>query len=202
MRRAALVAVDVQRDFCPGGALAVKDGDRVIAPLNLLISAFRQADLPVFFSRDWHPKNHCSFKARGGPWPVHCVAGTPGAEFHPGLQIPGDATIISKATRRDEEAYSAFQGTHLASALERLNVGELFVGGLATDYCVKQTCLDGLEKGFAVNVVTDCTMGVDLHQGDSEEALRIMSSKGAKLITSAEAVKMCRRAAMMSSSRP
>ncbi|MDG6898554.1 MAG: isochorismatase family protein [Nitrososphaerota archaeon] len=200
--KASLIVVDVQRDFCPGGSLAVKDGDRVVAPLNNAISAFHGAGLPIFFTRDWHPENHCSFKEQGGPWPRHCVAGSPGAEFHPALGLPSGAIVISKATDPKVEAYSGFQGTRLDAELRRLGVGELFVGGLATDYCVKQTCLDGLEKGYHVSVLTDCVRGVDLRPRDSEEALRIVTSRGAKLSASTEAMEMCRRAAMMSSSRP
>lgn len=198
----ALVVVDVQRDFCPGGSLAVRDGDSVVEPLNRVVSAFLQAGLPVFYTRDWHPKDHCSFRERGGPWPKHCVAGTPGAEFHPGLAVPSGSAIVSKATRPDAEAYSGFQGTELESALRRAGVQDLFVGGLATDYCVKQTCLDGLEKGFAVSVMTDCVKGVDVRPGDSEAALAEVSSRGGVMIASADAIEKCRRAAMMSSSRP
>ena len=202
MPRASLLVVDVQRDFCPGGALAVKGGDRVVARLNRVTSAFHQAGLPIFFTRDWHPRNHCSFRDRGGTWPSHCVAGTPGAEFHPDLQVPLGSIIISKATDPNEDAYSGFQGTELEAELRRVGADELFIGGLATDYCVKQTCLGALERGFAASVMTDCVKGVNLSTGDSEAALRAMSSRGAKLVTSADAIRVCRRAAMMSSSRP
>jgi nicotinamidase/pyrazinamidase len=198
----ALIVVDLQRDFCPGGSLAVKDGDSVIPPLNRVISAFTQAGLPIFHTRDWHPENHCSFKDSGGPWLRHCVAGTPGAEFHPDLTIAPGSVIVSKATGPDAEAYSGFQGTELESRLRRTGVHDLVVGGLATDYCVRQTCLDGLKMGFSVEVMTDCVKGVDLHGGDSDAALGEVSSRGGTKITSTEAVEMCRRAAMMSSSRP
>ena len=198
----ALVVVDLQRDFCPGGSLAVTDGDAVVPPLNRVVSAFARAGLPVLYTRDWHPEDHCSFRDRGGPWPRHCVAGTPGAEFHPELIIAPGSTLVSKATRPDAEAYSGFQGTELESQLRRTGVRDLVVGGLATDYCVKQTCLNGLKAGFSVNVMTDCVKGVELHRGDSDAALDEISSRGGAKITSTEAIEMCRRATMMSSSRP
>lgn len=184
MPRAALIVVDVQNDFCPGGSLAVKDGDSVVTPLNSVIEAFHRAGLPIVFTRDWHPKNHCSFKSQGGIWPPHCIAGTKGAGFHRDLEVPHDSIIISKATEPDFEAYSGFQGTRLGTQLKLLGVEELFVGGLATDYCVKQTTLDGLAEWFKVDVMTDCVEGVDVKRGDSASALRLMSKKGAKLTTS------------------
>ncbi|MDV3278670.1 MAG: nicotinamidase [Nitrososphaerales archaeon] len=199
---AALVVVDVQRDFCPGGALGVKGGDDVVKSLNRVISAFHDAGLPVFLTRDWHPANHCSFIEQGGTWAPHCVAGTPGAEFHPDLVVPKGSVVVSKATAPDSEAYSGFQGTDLEAELRRLGVTDLIIGGLATDYCVKQTCLDGLARGFKVEVMTDCVRGVNLRPGDSASALRSMTAKGATLTTAGEVVKRCRRAAMVSSSRP
>ncbi|MDV3244784.1 MAG: nicotinamidase [Nitrososphaerales archaeon] len=198
--KAALIVVDVQNDFCPGGKLAVKEGDSVVPPLNRAIESFWSAGLPVVFTRDWHPPNHCSFKEHGGIWPPHCIAGTDGAEFHADLEVPDGSVIISKATRPDFEAYSGFQGTDLEKQLESLGVKELFVGGLATDYCVKQTSLDALAAGFKVEVMTDCVRGVEAKVGDSASALRLMSKKGAKLTTSAEAIKQSRRAAIGSSS--
>ncbi len=130
----ALIVTDVQNDFCPGGSLATREGDRIIPRLNVLVDTFTASDLPVLFTRDWHPPNHCSFKENGGPWPSHCVRNTRGAAFHPDLKVPRSATIISKATEPDREAYSAFQGTNLSSILKEIGVNELFVGGLATDY--------------------------------------------------------------------
>lgn len=188
MPKAALIVVDVQNDFCPGGALAVANGDSVIPPLNKAIMAFHGSGLPVVFTRDWHPENHCSFKEQGGVWPRHCVAGTEGAKFHPGLNVPSGSIIVSKATRPGSEAYSGFQGTELEKRLKRLGVTELFLGGLATDYCVKQTALDGLDAGFEVDVMTDCIEGVNMKRGDSSSALQLMSKKGAKLATSTMAI--------------
>jgi nicotinamidase/pyrazinamidase len=151
--------------------------------------AFHGSRLPVVFTRDWHPKNHCSFKEQGGIWPRHCVARTWGAKFHPDLKVPGGSIIVSKAKRPDSEAYSGFQGTGLKKRLKRLGVTKVFVGGLATDYCVKQTVLDGLDAGFKVDVMTDCVEGVNTKSGDSSFALRLMREKGAKLTTSTTAIK-------------
>jgi nicotinamidase/pyrazinamidase len=198
--KAALVVVDVQNDFCPRGALSVKGGDSIIPRLNEAISAFRSSRLPVVFTRDWHPKSHRSFKELGGPWPRHCVARTPGARFHPLLKVPRGSIVISKATRASSEAYSGFQGTDLEKRLRRLGVGEVVLGGLATDYCVKQTALDGIAAGFGVQVMTDCVKGVNLRKGDSADALRLLASKGAKLTNSTAVIEKSRRAALGSSS--
>ena len=183
--QAALIVVDVQRDFCPGGALAVRYGDQVVPHLNGVIRAFEKAGLSVFFTRDWHPPNHVSFKGRGGPWPPHCVRGTPGAEFHPGLNLPPDAIIISKGDEPSTEAYSGFQGTDLALRLNERGVDQVFIGGLATDYCVKETALDAVHAGFSVTVLKDCVRPVDLNPGDGARALAEMRKAGARLTTSA-----------------
>jgi nicotinamidase/pyrazinamidase len=197
----ALVVVDVQNDFCPGGSLAVEGADRIIPRLNRVITASESAWIPIFFTRDWHPRNHCSFKERGGDWPTHCVKGTKGAKFHPDLKVPRRARIISKATEPDVEAYSGFQGTALTGELQRLGVQELFVGGLATDYCVKNTVLDGLAAGFRIFLLSDCVEGVNLKPSDSARAVEEMLAKGAKSITSSGAVKRIdRHVAMLSSS--
>lgn len=195
MPKAALVVVDVQNDFCPGGALAVAGGDSIIPSLNRVISAFRKSRLPVVFTRDWHPRNHCSFREQGGAWPRHCVARTRGAGFHPMLNVPRGSIIVSKAKAPDLEAYSGFHDTDLEERLKRLGVGKLFVGGLATDYCVKQTALDGLGAGFDVYVMTDCIKGVNLRKSDSSAALGLVRKRGAKLIDSRAALEKSRRAA-------
>ncbi len=196
----ALVVVDVQRDFCPGGSLAVSHGDRVVPALNKVIDAFQRAKLPVFFTRDWHPPNHCSFKSQGGIWPSHCVKGTIGAEFHPDLEVPPGSVIISKATDPRSNAYSGFQGTDLERQLKDRHVDEVLLGGLATDYCVKESSLDALHAGFGVSVLKDCVRGVNLRRSDSALALRDLTNRGARLVTSGEAIKRIRRAAMKSSS--
>jgi nicotinamidase/pyrazinamidase len=184
----ALLVVDLQRDFLPGGALAVDEGDRVIAPLNDCLDAFVAAGRPVFASRDWHPPDHVSFHAQGGPWPPHCVAGTPGAAFAPALHLPREATVISKAQPRDREAYSVFAGTVLAQQLRRAGLRRLFVGGLATDYCVLRTVLDARWLGFDVVVLRDAIAAVDAEPGDGERAIAEMQRAGALLIDSRELV--------------
>jgi nicotinamidase/pyrazinamidase len=197
----ALVVVDLQNDFCPGGAIPVKEGDKIVAPINELAAAFEESGLPVVFTRDWHPKDHCSFKARGGPWPPHCVQGTPGADFNPSLRIPQDAIVISKGTNRDRDAYSGFQETELAERLRQVGASELYVAGLATDYCVKNTVLDALNLGFRAHLITDCIRGVDVEQGDSSNAIRLMLAKGAKKVNSQDLLrKLNRRVAISSSS--
>jgi nicotinamidase/pyrazinamidase len=179
----ALIVVDVQRDFLPGGALPVPGGDAVVEPLNICIDAFRHARLPILYTRDWHPANHCSFRAQGGAWPAHCVAGTPGADFAPGLNAPGEAEIVSKATTAEREAYSGFEGTDLGQRLRRLGVRRLFVAGLATDYCVRATVLDALREGFDVVALTDAMQPVEVHAGDGARALEEMGSGGASFAT-------------------
>ncbi len=177
----ALIVVDVQNDFLPGGALAVPQGDAVIAPLNRYLALFHGRGLPIFATRDWHPKDHCSFQARGGPWPPHCIAGTPGAAFPSALALPEGTAVISKATTPDEEAYSGFQGTDLARRLREAGVARVFVGGLATDYCVQATVTDALQAGFAVVVLTDAVRPVEVHPGDGRRALEAMRRAGAVL---------------------
>ena len=179
----ALIVVDIQRDFLPGGALPVKRGNEIIEPVNALIDRFAEKGLPIFFTRDWHPRDHRSFRSQGGIWPAHCVKGTPGAEFAPSLRVPRGAAIVSKATRRNAEAYSGFQGTELAAQLRRGGVKGLFVVGLATDYCVKNTVIDGIEGGFDVTLVADCVRGVNLRRTDSASAFRSMASAGARKTT-------------------
>jgi len=180
-KKTALVVVDAQVDFCPGGALPVPAGDRVIPVLNEYIKKFAAAKAPIIFTRDWHPSNHSSFKSQGGPWPPHCVQNTEGAKFHASLIIPPEAEIVSKADNRDE-AYSFFQGTDLAQKLHE-RIQTLFVGGLATDYCVKETVLDGLKERFEVYLLDDACRGVEVNPGDSEKAIRLMVATGAKRIT-------------------
>lgn len=178
-RHDALLIVDVQVDFLPGGKLAVRCGDEVVPALNRYLALARRHAVPVFASRDWHPPVHCSFRARGGPWPEHCVAGTPGAAFAPGLALPPDAIVISKATTPEADAYSAFQGTGLAQALRALGVKRVLVGGLATDYCVQNTVLDARKEGFEVLLLADAIRAVDVKPGDGECAEREMRSAGA-----------------------
>ena len=181
----ALLVVDLQRDFLPGGALAVPGGDQVVPPLQRCLALFAERGRPIFMTRDWHPADHCSFEASGGPWPAHCVAGTPGADFPQALRIPGGTHVVSKGTDPRVEAYSAFSDPDLCERLRRLGIRRLTVGGLATDYCVLQTVLDALSCGFDVRVMTDAVAAVDVEPGDGARALQRMQSAGAGLTTSA-----------------
>ena len=178
----ALLIVDVQRDFLPGGALAVPEGDAVIPALNHYIARAALTGARVFATRDWHPPNHCSFQEQGGPWPRHCVAGTPGAQIAQGLHLPPDASIVDKATNPQSDAYSAFSGTALAEGLRECGVRRLAVGGLATDYCVLATVLDGLREGFEVCVLEDATRAVGVNPGEGAKALDAMRAAGARLV--------------------
>ena len=178
-----LILVDVQRDFCAGGSLPVPEGDQVVPTLNRYLTMFDHARALIYATRDWHPPNHKSFKQYGGIWPPHCIQNGEGAEFHPGLLLPPDVTIISKATAPDKEAYSGFDGTDLAESLLKNKVKQLFIGGLATDYCVKNTVLDALKLGFETNILIDAIRGVDVQPNDSQKAIDEMILKGAQFIT-------------------
>ncbi len=189
MSKQALVIVDLQNDFCSGGSLAVPGGDKIVPVVNDLIEKFSRAGLPIFVTRDWHPGNHVSFKAQGGLWPPHCVQNTTGARFHPDLRIPDSAAIISKADSPEKDAYSGFEGTGLAALLKDAEVDHIVVCGLATDYCVKATALDGLSRrdpfgkaGLGVTIVEDAIRGVDVQPGDSRKALDEMQAAGALLV--------------------
>ena len=178
----ALIVVDVQNDFCPGGALAVERGDEVIPPLNRWIDAADHADTPVVFTRDWHPPDHCSFREYGGPWPVHCVQHSEGAGFREGLRFPTFARLISKGQDPAREQYSGFDGTGLAERLRAEGVRRVFIGGLATDYCVRATTLHACEHGFETRVIEWAIRGVDLNEGDCARAVDEMTQAGAILI--------------------
>ena len=177
--RDAIILVDVQNDFCPGGALPVPEGDRVVPALNALLKRVRAFTVAT---RDWHPPTHCSFKPQGGVWPVHCVSGTRGADFHPDLAADRVAHVVSKATRPDEEAYSGFQGTDLADLLRKRGTQRVFVAGLATDYCVKATALDAVKHGFETTVLEDAIRGVEVQPGDCARALEEMKRAGIRLL--------------------
>lgn len=183
--RDALVIVDVQNDFCPGGALGVAHGDRVVPVLNRYAERFARRAAPIFATRDWHPQRTRHFKAYGGAWPPHCVQDTPGAEFHRELVLPAGTEILSKGMDPEQDAYSAFQaetgdGLPFAAALGEHGVSRLFIGGLATDYCVKATALDALKEGFEVVVLQDAVAAVDVGPGDGERALEAMKHAGAR----------------------
>ena len=180
----ALLVVDVQNDFCPGGALAVAAGNEVVASLNKYLEEAAIHDVPVYASRDWHPGETSHFERYGGIWPVHCVQQSHGAAFHPDLRLSATASIISKGDRPDTHGYSAFEGhtaegTPLLEDLRDRGITHLFVGGLATDYCVKHSVLDALSAGLRVTVLEDAIAGVDVQPGDSARAIEEMRAKGA-----------------------
>jgi nicotinamidase/pyrazinamidase len=175
----ALILVDVQNDFLPGGALGVPEGDEVVPVLNKYSQVFEQLGLPIVATRDWHPENHCSFEAQGGPWPPHCVAGTEGAAFATGLDLHGDTKVVSKAETPEEEAYSGFQGTELNRWLKERGVQRIFVGGLATDYCVRETVRDGLVNGYEVVLLEDAIRAVNVNPDDGRKAVAEMEKEGA-----------------------
>ena len=183
-QKKALIVIDVQNDFCPGGSLAVANGDEVVAPLNELMKEFLDRGEPVFKTRDWHPATAKHFAAYGGIWPVHCVRNTPGAEFHPGLFDDPRITIISKGIDESADGYSGFDGTNLAQILRDQEVKEVWVGGLATDYCVKHTVLDALQQGFEVKALADAMRAVDLNPTDGEQAIEEMRNAGAEIVVS------------------
>jgi len=178
-----LLVTDIQNDFLPGGSLAVAGGDEVVPVLNRYIDAFVAQGLPVYATRDWHPPGHCSFHEQGGPWPVHCVQSTPGAAFAAALKLPPGTTVISKATLQNEEAYSSFHGTDLASQLRVDGIRRLFIGGLTTDYCVLNSVKDARGLGYEVFVLADAIRAVDVQPGDGQRAEEEMASVGARRIT-------------------
>ncbi len=190
MERAALVVVDLQNDFCPGGALAVPEGDQIVPVVNALAEAFARLGRPVVATQDWHPTDHISFRERGGPWPVHCVQGTPGAELHPDLRREPITHIVRKAYRRDQEAYSGFEGTGLAELLRGLGVEEVYVCGLATDYCVNATALDASRAGFRTAVVEDAARPVFPEQ--VAERRRAWEEAGVRVVQAADLVAAAR----------
>lgn len=183
----ALLIVDVQNDFCPGGTLPVPEGDKVIPVINQYIKIFTKKGWPVLVSRDWHPPKTKHFKEYGGLWPVHCVQNSSGASFHPELKLPEDVIVISKGFDETKDGYSAFEGLdkegrNLKMILKELGVKELYVCGLATDYCVKSSALDAV-KDFKVYLFSDAVRGVDVKSGDSHKAMKEMLDKGIKKMT-------------------
>ncbi len=191
---AALIVVDVQNDFCPGGALGVDEGDAVVPVLNQWIEAFRRAGRPVVYTQDWHPADHASFKEQGGIWPVHCVQGTDGAAFHPDLKVDGH--VFRKAFASDKEGYSGFDGylaedpdaagppsdVDLASWLKQQGVRKVYVGGLTTDYCVRATVLDAIKNGFEAVFIAAASRPVNVEPGDEEKAIEDMKAAGARVV--------------------
>jgi nicotinamidase/pyrazinamidase len=182
--QAALLIVDVQNDFCHGGALAVPQSDVVVTALNRYVDQAVASGIPIYASRDWHPPVTRHFRRYGGEWPEHCVRGSDGARFHPDLRLPPDTIIVTKGEHPDEHGYSAFEGhtadgTPFLADLQRRGIEHLYVGGLATDYCVKHSALDALTSGLQVSILADAIAGVDVHPGDSARAMAVMREQGA-----------------------
>ena len=180
--------MDVQNDFCPGGALGIKDGGKIIPAINKYIKIFSEKKLPVFASRDWHPKKTAHFKEFGGAWPRHCIQNSKGAEFHPKLKLPKEAILLYKGMDPEKDSYSVFQaqdqnGMSFLNLLKILGVEEIYIGGLATDYCVKFSALDALKERFKVKLLVDAIKGVNLKPKDSESAIREMLGSGVKKTT-------------------
>lgn len=185
----ALVVVDLQNDFCPGGALGVQDGDQIIPVINQYVELFLSKNLPVFVSRDWHPTQTTHFKLFGGPWPPHCVQHTKGAEFHRDFRVPDQAVILSKGHDPQRDGYSVFDAQELGGKffedlLDELGVQDLYIGGIATDYCVRMTSLDALNKRYNVHVLIDAIKGVA--ENDSQRAIDEIVEKRGKLKTYAD----------------
>ncbi len=188
MAHSALLLVDVQNDFLPGGALAVPDGDAVLPAMNEYIARFRAHDLPILASRDWHPPETSHFEAGGGPWPAHCVRDTAGAAFHADLKLPADTTILTKGTSPTDDGYSAFEaqddaGRAVGEWLREKDVERLYVGGLATDYCVRASVLDSLKQGIDTVLLLDAVRGIDVKPGDVARAVDEMIRAGARTAT-------------------
>jgi nicotinamidase/pyrazinamidase len=182
----ALLIVDVQRDFLPGGSLAVPDGDEVIPVLDRVADAFSDQGLPVIASRDWHPPDHCSFRKQGGPWPPHCVATTKGAELDPALDLPANTTVVNKGTDTEKDAYSAFDDTDLDDWLKTQDVQRLFIGGLTTEYCVLESASDAVDKGFDVVLLSDAVRAID--PKDGKRAIETLRDLDVKVLESDEIV--------------
>lgn len=173
----ALLIVDTQTDFCPGGALPVPDGDAIVPVLNRWLSTARDKNIPVYASRDWHPLGHLSFTERGGDWPAHCIQDTEGAAFHSQLDLPNDVIKISKGVRFDKDQYSAFDDTGLAKRLRDDGISRLWIGGLALDVCVEATVLEGCDAGFEIHLIQGATRPISPEEG--EAAYRKMRNAGA-----------------------
>jgi nicotinamidase/pyrazinamidase len=176
----ALILVDLQNDFCPGGALPIEGGHEVVTELNGWIEAAANAAIPVFASRDWHPEDHMSFKAQGGPWPPHCLQDSEGAAYHPQLRLPDDAVKVTKGVRFDQDQNSAFDQTGLADELRRRRISRIWVGGLAQDVCVAATALDRRREGFEVMLIREGTRPVTPEGG--RQALKRMRAAGVQVV--------------------
>ena len=193
----ALLIVDVQNDFCPGGALGVPEGDKIVPMINKYVRIFSKNKLPIFATRDWHPLRSRHFKDFGGLWPVHCLQNSRGAAFHPDLKLSKDVILLYKGMDPEEDRYSSFaaqdlSGQSLSGLLKRMGIIELYIAGLATDYCVKFTAIDALKQKFKVKILTDAIKGVNFKPHDSEEAIKKIVKMGAKKIRLADLKKQRR----------
>lgn len=192
--QAALLVVDVQNDFCPGGALPVSRGDRVVAPINAYLAQALASGMVVYMTRDWHPPVTTHFKERGGAWPPHCIQGTPGAMFHPGLNVPSGSLLVSKGDAPDSDGYSAFDGhttdgTPLLLDMRSRGITHVYLAGLATDYCIRHSARAARDAGLRVTVLADAIAGVDLEPGDSGRALDEMRARGVLFDSGPDALK-------------
>lgn len=178
----ALIVVDVQNDFLPGGSLGVPRGDEILTPLNDALNEASLRDVPIVATRDWHPPRHCSFREQGGPWPVHCVAGSFGAAFAIDLRLTPATLTVSKGIRPDRDAYSGFDGTDLDQRLRSLGVERVVIGGLATELCVASTARDAVRLGYGAAILMDAIRAIDLHPGDGARAVDAMVKEGVRPI--------------------
>jgi len=191
-RESALLVVDIQKDFCAGGALAAPGGDEIIPAVNRHLADARAREVAVYATRDWHPEQTSHFKEYGGTWPPHCVQGTRGAQFHPDLRLPPDAIIVNKGDDPQRHGYSAFDG-HTAAGkpllddLRDRHITRVYVMGIATDYCVRESALDALRAGLEVRVLADAIAGIDVRPGDTQRALDEISAAGAQIVQGLEA---------------
>lgn len=185
----ALIIVDFQNDFCKGGTLAVSGFEKIIKPVNNLIQVFTSNIKPIFFTRDWHPKDHSSFLEQGGSWPPHCIAGSIGACIYDEIIVPLSTTIVSKAESKNKDAYSGFENTRLNSLLKDKNVNTVIICGLATDYCVKNTTLDSLNLGYKTIVAEDGIRAVNVNPNDGVTAIEEMVYAGAVMQKTEDIIK-------------
>ncbi|MFM2483748.1 isochorismatase family protein [Celerinatantimonas yamalensis] len=179
----ALMIIDLQNDFLPNGSLGIKSAAQIIEPINRYTELFERAQSTIILSRDWHPQDHCSFSQQGGPWPVHCVRNSEGAQISADYRWPTQAWLVSKATTSAKDAYSAFDGTELATQLQHSAVKRLFICGLATDYCVLNTVLDALKEGFECYLLCDGMDAVNIQSHDGQQAIDTMCQQGAIALT-------------------
>jgi nicotinamidase/pyrazinamidase len=188
MKHSALVVIDVQNCFCPGGSLPVEEGDKVVPVMNEYIDSFTSHGLPVYATRDWHPPVTRHFIQFGGLWPPHCIRNTAEAEFHPDLRLPEDVEVVSAGVGPEDQGYSGFEGTnqrgeYLEESLKRRGIDHLYIGGIATDYCVKETVLDARRRGFQTTLLVDAIKAVNVKPHDDEKAIQAMKSAGADVKT-------------------